>query len=309
MVNVRTEDIIKHFDLELVSGEEGIHKVITTTDLSRPGLELSGFFDFYPAERLQILGRTEISFIEQLTEGQRKERIEVLCNATTPGVIVTRGLDAPKELIEASSKYSVPIMKTTMKSTRFYSRLTNYLEEKLAPMTAVHGVLLDINGLGVLITGQSGVGKSETALELVKRGHRLVADDSVEIRQIDDDLLIGSSPELLEHLLEIRGLGILNVMTLFGAGAVRPSKKIALAIYLELWDKDKHYDRLGLDEEKMKILDTEITKITVPVRPGRNLAVIIEVAAMNYRLKKLGMNAAETFTERLNQVIRDSSTD
>lgn len=309
MVNVRTEDIIKHFDLELVSGEEGIHKVITTTDLSRPGLELSGFFDFYPAERLQILGRTEISFIEQLTEGQRKERIEVLCNATTPGVIVTRGLDAPKELIEASSKYSVPIMKTTMKSTRFYSRLTNYLEEKLAPMTAVHGVLLDINGLGVLITGQSGVGKSETALELVKRGHRLVADDSVEIRQIDDDLLIGSSPELLEHLLEIRGLGILNVMTLFGAGAVRPSKKIALAIYLELWDKDKHYDRLGLDEEKMKILDTEVTKITVPVRPGRNLAVIIEVAAMNYRLKKLGMNAAETFTERLNQVIRDSSTE
>lgn len=309
MVNVRTEDIIKHFDLELVSGEEGIHKVITTTDLSRPGLELSGFFDFYPAERLQILGRTEISFIEQLTEGQRKERIEVLCNPTTPAVIVTRGLDAPKELIEASSKYSVPILKTTMKSTRFYSRLTNYLEEKLAPMTAVHGVLLDINGLGVLITGQSGVGKSETALELVKRGHRLVADDSVEIRQIDDDLLIGSSPELLEHLLEIRGLGILNVMTLFGAGAVRPNKKIALAIYLELWDKDKHYDRLGLDEEKMKILDTEITKITVPVRPGRNLAVIIEVAAMNYRLKKLGMNAAETFTERLNQVIRDSSAE
>jgi HPr kinase/phosphorylase len=192
-----------------------------------------------------------------------------------------------------------------MKTTRFSSRLTNFLESKLAPTTAVHGVLVDIYGIGVLITGKSGVGKSETALELVKRGHRLVADDCVEIRQEDQDTLVGTSPDLIEHLLEIRGLGIINVMTLFGAGAVRSNKRITLVINLEIWDATKQYDRLGLDDEKMKIIDTEITKITVPVRPGRNLAVIIEVAAMNYRLKRMGVNAAQQFTERLSDVIED----
>jgi HPr kinase/phosphorylase len=166
-------------------------------------------------------------------------------------------------------------------------------------------VLVDIYGIGVLITGKSGVGKSETALELVKRGHRLVADDCVEIRQEDQDTLVGTSPDLIEHLLEIRGLGIINVMTLFGAGAVRSNKRITLVINLEIWDATKQYDRLGLDDEKMKIIDTEITKITVPVRPGRNLAVIIEVAAMNYRLKRMGVNAAQQFTERLSDVIED----
>jgi HPr kinase/phosphorylase len=192
-----------------------------------------------------------------------------------------------------------------MKTTRFSSRLTNFLESKLAPTTAVHGVLVDIYGIGVLITGKSGVGKSETALELVKRGHRLIADDCVEIRQEDQDTLVGTSPDLIEHLLEIRGLGIINVMTLFGAGAVRSNKRITLVINLEIWDATKQYDRLGLDDEKMKIIDTEITKITVPVRPGRNLAVIIEVAAMNYRLKRMGVNAAQQFTERLSDVIED----
>ncbi|MBS4208399.1 HPr(Ser) kinase/phosphatase [Bacillus sp. FJAT-50079] len=307
MAKVRTEDMIKQFDLELISGEEGIHRPITTSDISRPGLEISGFFNYYPAERVQLLGRSETSFIEQLTTEERAERMELLCNAATPGIVITRGLDVPNELIEASERHSVPVMRTNMKSTRFSSRLTNYLEGELAPTTAVHGVLVDIYGIGVLITGQSGVGKSETALALIKRGHQLVADDCVEISQVDDDLLIGTAPELLEHLLEIRGLGIINVMTLFGAGAVRPSKKITLTINLELWDQNKHYDRVGLDEEKMKIIDTEITRLTVPVRPGRNLAVIIEVAAMNYRLKKMGVNAAEQFTERLNQVILDGS--
>ncbi|MEK3887907.1 HPr(Ser) kinase/phosphatase [Bacillus sp. FSL K6-3431] len=309
MAKVRTEDIIKQFDLELISGEEGIHKLITTSDISRPGLEISGFFNYYPAERVQLLGRSESSFIAQMTGHERQERMELLCNATTPGIVITRGLDIPTELIEASERHSVPIMRTTMKSTRFSSRLTNYLEGRLAPTTAVHGVLVDIYGIGVLITGQSGVGKSETALALIKRGHQLVADDCVEIRQEDEGLLVGTSPELLEHLLEIRGLGIINVMTLFGAGAVRPSKSITLTINLESWDQNKHYDRLGLDEEKMKIIDTDITRLTVPVRPGRNLAVIIEVAAMNFRLKRLGVNAAEQFTERLNQVIRDGDND
>jgi HPr kinase/phosphorylase len=302
---VRTKDIHERFHLELVSGEEGINRPITTSDISRPGIELAGYFEYYPAERIQLLGKTELSFFEKLSQSERITRMERLCTDITPAIIVTRGLEVPKELIEASERESVPLLQSNMKTTRFSSRLTNFLESKLAPTTAVHGVLVDIYGIGVLITGKSGVGKSETALELVKRGHRLVADDCVEIRQEDQDTLVGTSPDLIEHLLEIRGLGIINVMTLFGAGAVRSNKRITLVINLEIWDAAKQYDRLGLDDEKMKIIDTEITKITVPVRPGRNLAVIIEVAAMNYRLKRMGVNAAQQFTERLSDVIED----
>lgn len=305
MPKVRTKDIYEKFQLELISGEEGINRPITTSDISRPGIELAGYFEFYPEDRIQLLGMTELSFFEELPKKERIARMERLCTDITPAIIITRGLEVPPELIEASERESVPVLRSPMKTTRFSSRLTNFLESKLAPTTAVHGVLVDIYGIGVLITGKSGVGKSETALELVKRGHRLVADDCVEIRQEDQDTLIGTSPDLIEHLLEIRGLGIINVMTLFGAGAVRSNKRITLVIDLELWDAKKQYDRLGLDEEKMKIIDTEITKITVPVRPGRNLAVIIEVAAMNFRLKRMGVNAAQQFTERLSDVIED----
>lgn len=305
MPKVRTKDIYEKFHLELISGEEGINRPITMSDISRPGIELAGYFEYYPEDRIQLLGMTELSFFEELPKKERIARMERLCTDITPAIIITRGLEVPLELIEASERESVPVLRSPMKTTRFSSRLTNFLESKLAPTTAVHGVLVDIYGIGVLITGKSGVGKSETALELVKRGHRLVADDCVEIRQEDQDTLIGTSPDLIEHLLEIRGLGIINVMTLFGAGAVRSNKRITLVIDLELWDAKKQYDRLGLDEEKMKIIDTEITKITVPVRPGRNLAVIIEVAAMNFRLKRMGVNAAQQFTERLSDVIED----
>jgi HPr kinase/phosphorylase len=306
---VRTKDIYEKFNLELISGEEGIDRPITMSDISRPGIELAGYFEFYPAERIQLLGKTELTFFNELSANERQSRMERLCTDITPAIIITRGLDVPPELIEASERESVPVLRSSMKTTRFSSRLTNFLESKLAPTTAVHGVLVDIYGIGVLITGKSGVGKSETALELVKRGHRLVADDCVEIRQEDQDTLVGTSPDLIEHLLEIRGLGIINVMTLFGAGAVRSNKRITLVMNLELWDAQKQYDRLGLDEEKMKIIDTEITKITIPVRPGRNLAVIIEVAAMNYRLKRMGVNAAQQFTERLSDVIEDGEHD
>ncbi|MDZ5711515.1 HPr(Ser) kinase/phosphatase [Jeotgalibacillus haloalkalitolerans] len=309
MAKVTTNEIIEKFKMELVSGEEGIHRPITTSDISRPGLEMAGYFSYYPAERIQLLGRTEMSFYELLSTDEKKDRMRQLCTDNTPGIILSRDIEVPKELIEASELSQVPVMRTPVKTTRFSSRLTNFLESKLAPTTALHGVLVDIYGVGVLITGKSGVGKSETALELVKRGHRLVADDSVEIRQEDTDTLIGSSPELIEHLLEIRGLGIINVMTLFGAGAVRSHKRVTLVIDLEIWDKTKQYDRLGLDEETMRIIDTDLTKITLPVRPGRNLAVIIEVAAMNFRLKRMGMNAAEQFSNRLNDIIVDGDHD
>ncbi|MEH7094996.1 HPr(Ser) kinase/phosphatase [Neobacillus vireti] len=305
MPKVRTKDIYEKFNLELISGEEGINRPITMSDISRPGIEMAGYFEFYPAERIQLLGKTELSFFSELSPKERASRMEQLCTDVTPAIIVTRGIDVPEELIEASERESVPVLKTNMVTTRFSSRLTNFLESKLAPTTAVHGVLVDVYGIGVLITGKSGVGKSETALELVKRGHRLVADDCVEIRQEDQDTLVGTSPDLIEHLLEIRGLGIINVMTLFGAGAVRSNKRITLIMNLEIWDAKKQYDRLGLDEEKMRIIDTDVPKLTVPVRPGRNLAVIIEVAAMNFRLKRMGVNAAQQFTDRLSDVIEE----
>ncbi|MGQ8965783.1 HPr(Ser) kinase/phosphatase [Bacillus subtilis] len=305
MAKVRTKDVMEQFNLELISGEEGINRPITMSDLSRPGIEIAGYFTYYPRERVQLLGKTELSFFEQLPEEEKKQRMDSLCTDVTPAIILSRDMPIPQELIDASEKNGVPVLRSPLKTTRLSSRLTNFLESRLAPTTAIHGVLVDIYGVGVLITGKSGVGKSETALELVKRGHRLVADDCVEIRQEDQDTLVGNAPELIEHLLEIRGLGIINVMTLFGAGAVRSNKRITIVMNLELWEQGKHYDRLGLEEETMKIIDTEITKLTIPVRPGRNLAVIIEVAAMNFRLKRMGLNAAEQFTNKLADVIED----
>ncbi|BAC14438.1 HPr(Ser) kinase/phosphatase [Oceanobacillus iheyensis] len=300
---VRTQDLLDNFNLTLVSGEDGIQREIITSDISRPGIEMTGYFRYYPKERLQLIGKTEMAYFLDLSSEQRRDRAERLCTDITPGIVVSRGMDIPEELKEASEKSGVPILQSPRKTTRVISRLTNYLESKFAPFTAIHGVLVDIYGVGVLIIGQSGVGKSETALELVKRGHRLVADDNVEIRQEDYDSLIGNAPPLIEHLLEIRGLGIINVMTLFGAGSVRSKKRISLVINLENWDEKKQYDRLGLDEDMMKVMDVHLPKATVPVRPGRNLAVIIEVAAMNFRLKRMGVNTAEEFSERLSTMI------
>ncbi len=303
MIQVTTKDVIEKFNLKLVSGHDGVGKYITMSDISRPGLEMAGYFTHYPANRIQLIGKTEYSFFEMLPSELKKERMFKLCSQDTPAIVVSRNMEIPQELIDASNENNVPVLQTSMKTTSFSSRLTNFLESKLAPLTAVHGVLVDVYGIGVLIIGKSGVGKSETALELIKKGHRLVADDCVEIRQEAENLLIGSPPPLLEHLLEIRGIGIIDIMTLFGASAIRPYKRVTLIIELENWDAEKTYDRLGLDEEKMKIIDTEITKLTIPVQPGRNVSVIIEVAAMNYRLKKMGVNAAQEFSRRLDEMI------
>ena len=239
MVKVRTKDVIEKFDLELISGEEGINRPISTSDISRPGIELAGYFDYYPANRVQLIGMTELTFADKLTESERSYRMERLCTDVTPGII-TRGMDVPEELIEASERESVPVMRTKQNTTRFSGHLTNFLESKLAPTTAIHGVLVDVYGVGVMITGQSGVGKSETALELVKRGHRLVADDCIEIRQEDENTLVGTSPELIEHLLEIRGLGIIDVMTLFGAGASLIIKKYPSILTLRTGTKQNN---------------------------------------------------------------------
>lgn len=306
---VRTQDLLNNFNLTLVAGDDGIHREISSNDISRPGFEMTGFFEYYHKERIQIIGKTEMNYFLNLTEDEQRDRAERLCTDVTPALVITNWMDIPQIMLQAANNAGVPILKSPRTTNRVVVRITNYLGAKFAPTTAAHGVLIDIYGVGVLIMGQSGVGKSETALELVKRGHRLVADDSVEIRQEDYDTLIGSSPPLIEHLLEIRGLGILNIMTLFGAGAVLDSKRISYIVQLELWDDKKQYERLGIDEETIKIMDVHVPKAIIPVRPGRNLAVIIEVAAMNYRLKKMGVNAAAEFSNQLSTMINERGTD
>lgn len=306
MRKVCTKDLLENFTLTLIAGKSGIDRTIETSDISRPGIELTGYFKYYPKERLQLIGKTEMNYFLELSENQQRYRMKRICTDVTPGIVITRGMDVPQTIIDAADDADVPIIQSPRKTTRVISRLTNYLEAKLAPSTSVHGVLVDVYGVGVLITGQSGVGKSETALELIKRGHRLVADDSVEIHQEDYDILIGSSPPLIEHLLEIRGLGIIDVMTLFGAGSVINRKEISFIIHLETWDQTKKYERVGLEEETYKIIDVDLPRMRIPVRPGRNLAIIIEVAAMNFRMKRLGVNAAEEFSKKLSKMIHNN---
>lgn len=303
MVNV--SHLVEHFQLKIVSGEKGLSRPISVTDLSRPGLQLAGYKSHYPGERIQILGMTEMEFLHTLPNETIVDRLSFLMSEETPCLCVARNLELPQEVLDVSNSRGVPVIQSPLPTTSLVSKLTNYLEDRLAPTATIHGVLTDVYGVGVFILGASGIGKSETALELVKRGHRLVADDAVEIRQTQEGHLTGMAPDLIQHLLEIRGVGIINVMTMFGAGAVRNTKNIDMVVKLELWDQHKHYERLGLDEEKMKVMDTDVPVITVPVRPGRNLAVIIEVAAMNYRLKRMGYNAAVHFSKRLTDTIED----
>ncbi|MFB5761926.1 HPr(Ser) kinase/phosphatase [Paenibacillus medicaginis] len=306
---VKVSELVQQFHLEVISGEHGLRRAITVDDLNRPGLEMAGYFEYHPQERVQLLGRTELAFVSMLPVEDRRDRMDRLCTEQTPCIVITRGLDVPQELIEISAERNIPVLRSSMATTILSSRITGFLERKLAPTATIHGVLCDVYGVGMLITGGSGIGKSETALELVKRGHRLVADDAVEIRQTSDFQLHGTAPELIRHLLEIRGVGIINVMTLFGAGAIRNNKRITLVVRLEAWQQDKQYDRLGLDEETTRIIDTDVPLVTIPVRPGRNLAVIIEVAAMNYRLKQMGYNAALQFTNKLTATISEDMDD
>jgi len=302
---VKVSDLVNKFKLEVISGGEGLKRPITTADLYRPGLEMAGYFEYHPQDRVQILGKTELAFFETLPAEDRIDRMKRLCVEETPCIVVSRSLDVPPELVEASEASELPVLRTGAPTTTLAGQITDFLESKLAPSTTIHGVLVDVYGIGMLISGSSGIGKSETALELVKRGHRLIADDAVEIRQTAENVLIGNAPELIKHLLEIRGVGIINVMTLFGAGAVRNNTKINVVVKLETWQQDKQYDRLGLDEETTRIIDTDVPLVTIPVRPGRNLAVIIEVAAMNYRLKRMGYNAALQFTNKLTETLNE----
>lgn len=290
--------IIEKMTLEILVCGETLPD-ISVSDLNRPGLELAGFFEYFAFERIQIMGMTEISFIKGLSAEVRKERIGKLLSYELPCIIITRNQEPPVELLELAREKKRWLLRTTQATTRFISRLTNFLESELAPRTTVHGVLMDIYGVGVLLQGESGIGKSETAVELIKRGHRLVADDAVEIKQVAKNVLVGMAPELIKYYIEVRGLGIIDVKTIFGAGAVRDDIRIDLVLNVVEWDKFREFDRLGIREEKTTILDSTVPLKTIPIRPGRNLAAIIEVAAMNHRLIEMGYNAALQFSRRV----------
>lgn len=284
-------ELVKDFDFKVLAGHGGLDKEITDYSLKRPSAELVGFLTYLTPERIQIYGRTEIGLIQQLEESIRQEYIARVMVEEVPCVIVTRGLPVPVEMIHWANVRCIPLLMTHQSTTQLFYLLIRYLTNQLAPSTLVHGVLVDVYGVGVLITGESGIGKSEAALELIKSGHLLVADDAVEVRRVDEESLRGNSPIRIRHLLEVRGLGILDVTALFGTGAVRDEKEIHLIVHLEEWKEEKFYDRLGMDPPPAReILGISIPEITVPVRPGRNLASIIEVAVMQNRLRKFKNN-------------------
>ncbi|KGI40397.1 HPr(Ser) kinase/phosphatase [Clostridium tetani] len=280
-MGVLVKNLVEDLKLEVLNkGKDDIE--LNISDINRPGLQFSGFYNYFANERVQLIGKTEWSFLDVMSPELRKKRVAKFFQFETPCVIITRNLKPHKEVLENSRKYNRWLLNTSNISTRFTSKLMNYLDEKLAPETRLHGVLVDVYGIGILITGESGIGKSETALELIKRGHRLVADDAVDIKEIEGKL-IGSSPYVTSGMLEVRGLGIIDVPSLYGLSSVLDIKTIGVIIHLEQWKKNQDYDRLGIDEINRDILNVPVRKITLPIRPGRNIAVIIEAAAANYR--------------------------
>lgn len=305
--SVTIQELVDVSNFNILSGEEFLNKKITSTEIYRPGVELTGYFNFYPSWRIQLMGQTELSFIQRMTPEERLIIMRRMCQKETPCFIVARKLVPPVEMVKACQEAGIPILQAQSKTTRVSSNVTNFLESRLAERISMHGVLVDVFGMGVMITGDSGVGKSETALELIQKGHRLVADDRIDLYQHDDDTLMGEAPPILRHLIEIRGIGIMDVMTLFGAGAVKQSNEVNLIVNLEMWTQEKKFERLGSTEEMVNILDVMIPKVTVPVRTGRNLAIIVEMAAMNYRAKTMGYNAAETFERNLEELIKENS--
>lgn len=305
---VKVIDLVNALQLEIVTGnEEALQREIKISDISRPGLELTGYFTYYSYNRIQLFGSKEITFAQRMLPEERLMVMRRMCAPEIPAFVVSRGLEVPKELIQAGDEVGIPVLRSSVSTSRLLGQLSSFLDSKLAVRESVHGVLVDVYGLGVLIQGSSGIGKSETALELIKRGHRLIADDRVDVYKQDDLTLIGEPPKILEHLIEIRGIGIIDVMNLFGASAVRGSMQVQLAVYLEAWEKDKKYDRLGSDNETVEIGDVAIPQIRIPVKTGRNVAIIIEVAAMNFRARTMGYDATKKFEERLSLLIAENS--
>ena len=302
--------IIKEASLEVVytpcPPEE---RMVSSADINRPGLALSGYLDFFDSDRIQVMGKNEHFFLENLPYDLRGSHLNDLVSTNPPAIILCRDLPILPELLEACKEHGVPLLHSKESTSTLMAALIAYLNVQLAPRITRHGVLVEVYGEGVLLLGDSGIGKSETAIELIKRGHRLIADDAVEIRRVSTKTLVGSSPDNIRHFIELRGIGIVNVRRMYGIGAVKNTEKINMVIQMEPWEQGKNYDRLGLDGESMNILGIEVPSITIPVTPGRNLAVIIESAAMNNRQKKMGYNAAQELLHKLGMAEENGAPD
>lgn len=300
--SVKLKSLAELMDLELVYAAANYNEIlISTPNINRPGLQLTGFYDFFDETRIQLIGKIETTYLMRLSDEERRASIERLLSHKLPAIIVCHDMEPLPELMEMAKKYEVNILKTPISTSYFIAQLMSELSKQLAPRITRHGVLVEVYGEGLLLIGESGVGKSETAIELVKRGHRLIADDAVEIKRISDNALVGAAPEVIRYYVELRGIGVVDVRRLFGVGAVKPSERVDLVINMEPWKEGFMYDRLGLDNQYVSILGVNVPALTVPVKPGRNLAVIIEVAAMNNRQKRMGYNAAAEFTEQINK--------
>lgn len=300
MASISLTKVIEKWKWENLTPEIDISKIkITQPDINRPALQLAGYFEHFEATRLQVVGFVEYSYMNGLDEEKQLEVYEKLLNNPIPGIVFCRELH-PNELFrETAIKYGVPLLMSNKATSACMAEIIRWLNVQLAPCISIHGVLIDVYGEGVLITGESGIGKSEAALELIKRGHRLVTDDVVELRRVSADTLIGSAPNITKHFIELRGIGIVDVKALFGASSVRDTQNIDLVIHLEDWDKDKEYDRLGMEEEYIEYLGNKVVCHNIPIRPGRNLAIICESAAVNHRQKKMGYNAAQELYQRV----------
>ena len=298
--SVSLDKLIKEFGFEtLYLPGDACDLSVTSQDVNRPGLILAGRDDYFDPERVQFLGLSEIEFLKTLSDETRYESLKRLVKTQPPFILITRNLDIPSHLPSLVEEYKVPLLRTSESTSSCMSALISFLGTELAERITRHGVLVEVYGEGVLIVGDSGVGKSETAIELIKRGHRLIADDAVEIRKVSSKTLVGSAPDNIRHFIELRGVGIINARRIFGMGAVKLTEKINMVVQLEPWDSTKVYDRMGLDNDYISIMDIKVPVTVVPVKPGRNLAIIIEVAAMNNRQKKMGYNAARELLHQL----------
>ena len=306
-MSVTVKMLVDKVRLDVIYGDEKLlQREITTSDLSRPGLEMTGYFDFYSPERLQLLGMKEWSYLNKMTAHNRYQVLIEMFKPETPAIVVARNLEIPEEMHRAAKEKGLAILQSHIPTSRLSGEMSWYLDTCLAERTNVHGVLMDIYGMGVLIQGDSGIGKSETGLELVKRGHRLVADDRVDVFAKDEETLWGEPAEILRHLLEIRGVGIIDIMSLYGASAVKDSSQVQLAIFLENFDAGKTFDRLGNGNEEIELSGVKIPRVRIPVKTGRNVSVVIEAAAMNHRAKQMGFDATKTFEERLTLLIKQN---
>lgn len=302
MSGVKITELVEKMNLKNLTPEIDLtEKVITVPDMNRPALQLTGYFDHFDSVRVQIIGYVEYTYLQTLSLERKQEVYEQLFSYGIPCLIYTTEIYPDEKLLELARKTNTPIFATDKKTSPFQAELIRWLNVQLAPCITIHGVLVDVYGVGVLIMGESGIGKSEAALELIKRGHRLVTDDVVEIRKVSDESLVGTAPSITKHLIELRGIGIVDVKTMYGVQSVKETQTIDLVITLEEWDKNKEYDRLGLEEEYIEFLGNKIVCHSIPIRPGRNLAVIVETASVNHRQKQMGYNAAQELYRRVQQ--------